>query len=156
MNIVMDADCLIKLTKAGLKERVCTTFTVVIPGMVQRETVDRASRLPDAERIRENIKEGLVTVRGEAAQGRKGEEAVLELFRSGGFEAIATDDHRFLRHLMILGVPFAVPAVLIIALYRQGALDMAEATGALDSLRPHISEEQYCVALLGLRQEVRK
>ncbi len=36
----MDADCLIKLTKAGLKETVCQSDTVFIPAIVVREVVD--------------------------------------------------------------------------------------------------------------------
>jgi hypothetical protein len=31
MKLLMDADCLIKLTKAGLKETVCRNDTVFIP-----------------------------------------------------------------------------------------------------------------------------
>ncbi len=34
MKVIMDADCLIKLTKAGLKEEVCKTFDVTIPRLV--------------------------------------------------------------------------------------------------------------------------
>ncbi len=155
MKVVMDADCLIKLTKAGLKERICSAMSVAIPGTVKRETVDRAAGLPDADCIRDNIGAGLIRVVDDAGHGRKGEERVLELFRLGGFDAVATDDRRFLRHLKILGVPFAVPAVLIVALQRQGTLGPAEATAALDSIRPYVSEEQYSVALLAMEQKER-
>lgn len=34
----MDADCLIKLTKAGLKELVCEAWSVSIPALVLEET----------------------------------------------------------------------------------------------------------------------
>ena len=37
MNVVMDADCLIKLTKAQVKESVCSTFCIAIPSEVRRE-----------------------------------------------------------------------------------------------------------------------
>ena len=40
MKLLMDADCLIKLTKAGLKETVCQSDTVFIPAIVVREVVD--------------------------------------------------------------------------------------------------------------------
>jgi hypothetical protein len=38
----MDADCLIKLTKAGLREPICRYEQIVIPAIVKREVVDAA------------------------------------------------------------------------------------------------------------------
>lgn len=55
MKLAMDADCLIKLTKAGLKEPVCTAWRVCIPPTVRRETILAAPGRPDAVRIRANI-----------------------------------------------------------------------------------------------------
>ena len=78
-KIVMDADCLIKLTKAGLKERVCRAWTITIPASVRRETVDQAPELPDAMRIRQNIADGLVRVASGTREAGRGEEAVLAL-----------------------------------------------------------------------------
>ena len=54
----MDADCLIKLTKAGLKEFICKQEKIVIPGTVKREVVDagKSKGHPDAELIEENIR----------------------------------------------------------------------------------------------------
>jgi hypothetical protein len=51
MKVVMDSDCLIKLTKAGLKEQVCQAWEISIPLAVRRETVESAAALPDAVRI---------------------------------------------------------------------------------------------------------
>ena len=42
----MDADCLIKLTKAGLKEPVCAVWNITIPELVRRETVERRPFFP--------------------------------------------------------------------------------------------------------------
>lgn len=153
MKIVMDADCLIKLTKAGLKEEVCRAMTVIIPGEVKRETVDQASGRPDAIRIDENIKARLLHVKGRASRTRKGENAVLNLYRSGGFNAIASDDHRFLKHLKGLGVPFAVPAALIVLIMKLQNLGRQEAQDRLLSLKPYISDEQYAVAIMSIKQE---
>jgi hypothetical protein len=60
MKLLMDADCLIKLTKAGLKELVCRQDTVVIPNIVKYEVVDagKAKDCDDAyvvEKIFPNI-----------------------------------------------------------------------------------------------------
>jgi rRNA-processing protein FCF1 len=149
MKVVMDSDCLIKLTKAGVKERVCGAWEVYIPALVSRETTVAAPRLPDAARIKDNIKAGLIVVKG-GGQGRKGEDAALDLFRTGAFQAVATDDVRFVRRLRGLGVPFAVPAVIVTKLHREGVLTRPEADAALAALVPFISAEEHAAAELML------
>ena len=144
----MDADCLIKLTKADLKERVCAVWSVTIPDLVRRETVERAPHLPDAARIRENVEKRLIGVREAAGSQADGEDAALFLFREGGFDVIASDDARFIRRLRVLGVPFAVPAVIAVLLCRDGVLTVDQAREALEALRPHVSADQYAAAHL--------
>ena len=148
--MVMDSDCLIKLTKAGLKERVCKAWKVTIPACVRRETVRQAPSLPDAIRIRENIEIGRLTVAGEDTGAGKGEDAVLALHKAEGFDAVATDDTRFIRRLRGLGIPYAVPAVIVVWLRKSGTFTGAEANRALESLRPHISAEEHAAAQLML------
>jgi rRNA-processing protein FCF1 len=148
MNVAMDSDCLIKLTKAGLKERVCRAWRITVPASVRRETVDQAPTLADALRIRQNIATGLLRVAGRLPEEGKGEEAVQRLYERGGFHAVGTDDERFIRHLRGLGIPFAVPAVIVVRLCREGALNVDEAREALEALRPHISSEEYATGSL--------
>jgi rRNA-processing protein FCF1 len=150
MRLAMDADCLIKLTKAGLKERVCEAWRVSIPQTVRRETVDQAPELPDAVRINENIAAGRLSVSEGKKETGKVEEAVLRLFKAGNFDAVATDDTRFIRTLRGLGVAYAVPAVIIVRLREEGSLSTAEAVRALKALRPHISHEEHAAAQLML------
>ena len=144
----MDADCLIKLTKADLKEQVCAWWSITIPELVRRETVERAPQLPDAVRIRENVGKRRITVQDVAGPQADGENATLFLFREGGFDLIASDDARFIRRMRGLGVPFAVPAVIAVLLCRDGALTADQAREALEALRPHVSADQYAVAQL--------
>jgi rRNA-processing protein FCF1 len=148
MKVVMDADCLIKLTKAGMKERVCAAWSIHIPAVVRRETTTKAPGLPDAVRIADNIRSGLVTVASGVGTRGKGEDAALKLFRAGKFDAIATDDLRFIRRLRGLGVPFAVPAVIVVRLYRAGVLSRTEADSAIGALAPLISPDERAVAEL--------
>ena len=87
MKLIMDADCLIKLTKAGLKERVCQAFSLCIPRRVKEEVVDngKAKELPDAVIIDDNIERGRIKVL--AVQGLKkagGEQEAVILFRAWG------------------------------------------------------------------------
>ena len=146
----MDADCLIKLTKADLKERVCAVWRITIPELVRRETVERAPHLPDAVRIRENVDKRRISVREAAGSQAQGEDAALFLYQEGGFDVIASDDARFIRRLRGLGVPFAVPAVIAVLLCRDGELTVAQAREALEALRPHVSADQYAAAQLML------
>ena len=59
----MDADCLIKLTKAGLKETVCQSDTVFIPAIVVREVVDagKIKGCSDAFAVEKNISLNLIS-----------------------------------------------------------------------------------------------
>lgn len=148
MKIVMDADCLIKLTKADLKEQVCAVWSVTIPELVRREAVERAPHLPDAVRIRENVEQRQLAVQKVAGAYADREDAALFLFREGGFDVIASDDARFIRRLRGLGVPFAVPAVIAVLLCRDGVLTAVQGREALDALRPHVSADQYATARL--------
>ena len=70
---------------------------------------------------------------------------------SACFDAVATDDARLIRHLRGLGVPHAVPAVLVVMLRQEGAMSDDEATQALSALKPHISADEYATAQLMLR-----
>ena len=150
----MDADCLIKLTKADLKEPVCAAWSITIPELVRRETVERAPHLPDAVRIRENVAKRHISVRDVGGLQADGEDAALFLFREGGYDVIASDDARFIRRLRGFGVPFAVPAVITVLLCRDGVLTASQATEALEALRPHVSADQYATAQLLLSGRV--
>jgi len=150
LRIAMDADCLIKLTKAGLKERVCSIWDITIPEVIRRETVEQAPDLPDAVRIRGNIAGGSLRVAPGTSPEAKGEDAVLSLYTAGGFDAVATDDARFIRHLRGLGVPHAVPGVVVVRLHQADGLTADEAEEALAALRPHISPDEHAAAKLML------
>jgi len=148
IKLAMDSDCLLKLTKAGLKERVCRAWRIVVPTAVRRETVGHAPMLADAVRIRANIEAGLLYVDDRISEAKKEEEAVLRLYDQDGIHAVATDDERFIRHLRGLEIPCAVPAVIVVRLYLEGALNLDKAHESLEALRPHISVEEYAAVSL--------
>ena len=56
MKLLMDADCLIKLTKAGLKELIAGNASICIPEIVEQEIVDAGKRkgCPDAFAVEKN------------------------------------------------------------------------------------------------------
>ena len=150
MKIVMDSDCLIKLAKAGLKEIVCSGFAVAIPQLVKKEVVDNGRAHPESAVVAANLKQGLLSVARESRGESKGEDAVLRLFRKGGFDAVASDDHRFLKKLKALGIAFVTPGVFIFLMARDNKMSIEEAIEKLDALAPFISRDEYVVVKLKL------
>jgi len=143
MNVLMDADCLIKLTKAGLKESVCTHLSVVIPQIVKREVIDLGKNHPDSIIIKDNLNKCLLSLSDVETQVVKGEEATLILFQKSGFDAVLSDDKRFVRRLRALGIPYITPAVCIVLLLKQGKINLPDALEKLELLSPFISSDEY-------------
>lgn len=143
MKVVMDADCLIKLTKSKLKEMVCKHFSVVIPFLVKNEVLDNAGDLPDAVIIRENIDKKLLVVSKKSISGVKGEDAALSLYRQGKFDAVCSDDKKFIKKLRLLDIPYITPSVFIVILLKEGILTVNAATERLDDLSPFVSDDEY-------------
>lgn len=149
----MDADCLIKLTKAGLKEDICRAFDVTLPRLVKKEVVDRgkARQLPDAFVVEKNLNEGMIKVKSDkSVKAVAGEKEALTLYQKGGFDAIGSDDKRFIRQLRLFNVPYVTPAVFLALMVKQGSVPVAEALKRLDALSAYISEDEYSAAKLFL------
>lgn len=162
MKIVMDSDCLVKLTKAGAKETVIQAMEVHIPHLVKKETVDDAKNrgYRDAFVIEENIdKEGLHVVkhRGKASYQEllaKGENEALSLYLTGGYDAIASDDRRFLKKLEAAGIPFLTPTACIIYLYKAEKMGKKATLDIIDDIKPFISSDEYLIAKFYLEGKV--
>lgn len=146
----MDADCLIKLTKSGLKEFVCDNFAVIIPQAVKEEVIDDAGGYPDAAIIQKNIDSGLLAIGKVQTLAEKGEEAVLAAFRRGKFDAVCSDDKRFIKRLRLFEIPYITPGVFIAILLKNGKLTVREARKRLELLSPYVSEEEYSAVNLVL------
>lgn len=143
MKVLMDADCLIKLTKSNLKEIVCKNFEVLIPQLVKEEIVDNAGGHPDAIVIKKNIERKLITLCKPHSPFKKGEEAIFTVFQQGEYNAICSDDKRFIKRLRLFNIPYITPAVFIVILLRDGKLTIKEGLERLDSLSPFVSDEEY-------------
>lgn len=143
MKVLMDADCLIKLTKANLKELICKNFSVHIPQKVKEEVVDNAKGRPDADLINENLDKGMLTVCKSSAHTRKGEDSVFTIYKTGEFDAICSDDKRFIRRLRLFDIAYVTPAVFIAIMLRNGKIEISEACEKMDLLEPFISDDEY-------------
>lgn len=151
IKVVMDSDCLVKLTKGGAKEAVVRGMEVHIPPVVKKETVDDGKKRghQDSLVIEENIDNKCLHVVRHREKGTmtlsamKGESEVLSLYLNGGYDAVASDDRRFLKKLEVGNIPFLTPAACMIYLYRTGNVKKSDVVNILEKIRPFISSEEY-------------
>lgn len=155
----MDADALIKLTKASLKEEVLGLVDALVPPAVEEEAVDQGKEegYPDAVRIEENLDAGTLD-RVDAGASERVERLVGELRLAGGeadalraldgTEAalIVSDDERYLGSLEAMGYPYTTSTGLVAALALRGRLDRDRARVLLDKLRPYVAEAPFLEA----------
>ncbi len=139
----MDSDCLIKLVKSSLKEIVCRSFDVVIPPLVKKEVVDHSVKRPDAVIVKNNLERKLLTVSTSGGSGAKGEEAVFSVFQTENYDAICSDDKRFIKRLRLFQVPYLTPAVLVALMFKERKITANEALQKLETLSPMISDEEH-------------
>ncbi|MBI3016158.1 MAG: hypothetical protein HYY65_14100 [Candidatus Tectomicrobia bacterium] len=146
----MDADCLIKLTKAGLKESIGKHVAIVIPEMVQREVVEagKDKGYPDAALVERNIAAGLIQITGKSSSHRSGDDALVTVFQGEEYDAVATDDRKLTRILKAANVPFILPGLILYSLKQQGLMNQETALRSLDQLAPFISNDEYSTVRL--------
>ncbi len=146
----MDADCLIKLTKAGLKELVVGNDTIVIPEVVRKEVIDAGKDRghSDATFIEANVAAKKIQIAKEFAKHSSGDEALVELFRRRRYDAVATDDRKLVRILQGANVPFILPGVILYSLHQRGFIDRETALRHLNQLSQFISDEEYSTVRL--------
>ena len=137
----MDADCLIKITRAGYKEEAVRAFKVSIPVPVVAEVVGQGSGRAESELISKNIEASRIKVL--PAAGESGDSALAPAFRDGGFDCVGTDDRRLINRLTTLGIPCVVPGLLLYELAKLGRIARDEAVRRLHRLQPSISGEEY-------------
>jgi len=134
MKLVMDSDCLVKLAKAGAKEAILSSIEVSIPALVKKETVDEAKVKghQDGLIIEENLsKKTLHVVEAKRKKqslmaATKGEEEVVSVYLSGIYDAVASDDRRFLKRLESANIPYLTPTACLVYLCEEGRIDHTE------------------------------
>jgi predicted nucleic acid-binding protein len=146
MKVVADSDVLIKLTKTGSKEVIVSLVKIFIPKRVYEETVTESKGYIDANKIRENIKEGKIQVAG-LSMCDKGEIEALKLYKSGGFELIVSDDKKFLNYLERNDIPYLTSSSLIVYLLYKNKISKEDTIKYIDNLKMYISKGQYLTAM---------
>jgi len=145
MKLLMDSDCLIKITKAGLKECMVQHFHITLPKIVEVEVVDSGmvKNLPDAIIVRENIKQKKLHVDLAKKYFKNGDEAVCELYDHNKFKAVATDDAKLIKFLHSLNIPYIVPAALLYSLFKHKKITKQKCLEFLNKLKPFINIDEY-------------
>ncbi len=151
----MDADCLIKLTKAGLKELVAANDSISIPKPVKREVVDagKKKQCADAIAVEKNIESKMFFVIDAPAQIEKGDQALISMYREEDYDAIATDDTKLSRQLKSLNIPFILPALVLYRLLKESKIDYKTILWALQQLSEFISEDEFSTVRLLMEKE---
>lgn len=154
MRLLMDADCLIKLTKAGLKELVAENATICIPGTVKREVVDagKIKGCADAFAVEQNLSFGIIDVIESHLDYTKGDHASVAFFEKEKYDAVATDDAKLTRHLKAHGIRFILPGLIVYQLQKEGRITSNTAHWALDQLSGFISEDEFSMTRLLLEK----
>ena len=154
----MDADCLIKLTKAGLKELITTRDNISIPEQVKREVVDagKKKQCVDAFAVGNNIESKMISVIDVPMRVEKGDQALIAIYRKEDYDAIATDDTKLTRRLKALNIPFILPALVLYRLFKESKIDYKMALWALHQLSEFISEDEFSTARLLMEKEICK
>jgi len=150
MKLLMDADCLIKLTKAGLKELVVLNCDVFIPEPVKREVVDagKEKECSDAFAAEKNIESKLIAVIDAPAMVEKGDQALIALYKKEAHDAVATDDVKLAHHLKSLNIQYILPGLILYRLLKDGKIDYKTTVWALRQLAEYISEDEFATVRL--------
>ncbi|MFQ6137231.1 MAG: hypothetical protein ACE5PM_08635 [Candidatus Hydrothermarchaeales archaeon] len=160
MKMLIDSDSLIKLTKIGAKKVVATNIDVYMPPKVRDETITASKKegYSDAFLIEENLNKGLLKVKEskgdqyteemiEQLNLAGGEADIFRVYRAHDFDAISSDDGRFLSILDELDLPYLTPSSVIVNLYYREIIDEEESKGFMERLKEIVSEEEYYLAM---------
>jgi len=158
VQLVLDADALIKLNRAGILQIVLSHFDCTVPAAVYDEVVTKGSELryPDASAIGEVV-DGLAEIppahESKSVTG-KGEEDVLAILATKPGAYAVSDDRRFLRQLQASGVLYETPTDILVALYELGVVIQTDALIYLERLRDLIRPESYSEARRDIQNPV--
>lgn len=148
LKIVLDADGAIKLTRAGVLQKVVVFASCVMTEQVYAEIMRGKEKMyEDAFMI-----EGLVDARklkvvkvapAEVVGLGEGERSVLAFVEKAQIDAVISDDQRFLAVLERKEIPYIIPTDLVAVMAVRGHLTNEMAYEALDALRHFVSQTNY-------------
>jgi len=158
VNLLLDADALIKLNRAGVLDTIARTFACVVPHEVYREAVVEgiSKGYPDAYSLKAIIDGQMTAARPVAAapddSGARGggDRAILSHYGLNPDYVVVSDDRGLLGALTRSGAAPVTPAALIVESSRMGRVSVSEARQALRRIRRIIRQDTYERALMDL------
>ncbi|MBI4146723.1 hypothetical protein HY489_05295 [Candidatus Woesearchaeota archaeon] len=151
LNFVFDADGLIKLARSGVLSAIIAFAKCAIPEQVYQEVMKGKEKMyEDAfviERLIEEKSIKVVKIASSDAGGLgQGERSVLALAKKSRFDAVISDDQKFLKVLESEGISYVIPTDMIAVMAMKRRLTKAQAHEALDAIRPFVRESNYLAA----------
>ena len=156
-KIVLDADGLIKIYKAGFLQQLTAEYVCLLPEEVYQEAIV-AARIGHADEARalEHLIAEENLIRKQAAHSRvadrilrgshslgMGESGAVRLFLQEGANVLLTDDQAFLSFLTRHRIPFLTPSDALLSLRTANRLSYEDAARAAEQLRPLIRRNVY-------------
>lgn len=152
LSLLMDTDALIKLTKAGLMNKIGKEFACFITKEVYEEAVVEGKKLlyADADHIEKFIEQKLIVVRDKGSaifssskMLGKGEASIAVLYQKNKNSVIVTDDNAFINILKERNIDAITPASLIILLKELKKINKSQSLQYIENLRQHINPKVY-------------
>lgn len=151
---LIDADALVKITKAGLKETLTAHLDLRMAPVVAKEVIQEGKRLghADAAEVERNLKKKRLRVTNDpddspmAALFKGGEADLVALYGSGSYSAVISDDQRFLKRAVEFGIEILTPSAALALLAKRRKLSGKAACDRLEALKPYISAEEYTLS----------
>jgi hypothetical protein len=154
MAFLIDADALVKITKAGLKETLTAHLDLRMAPVIAKEVIQEGKQLghADAAEVERNVNRKRLRITTAPPSSLKatlfegGEADLVALYGSGNFSAVISDDQRFLSRAIEFGTDILTPSAALVLLVRRRKLSARTACDRLGALKPYISAEEYTLA----------
>ncbi len=98
--------------------------------------------------MEKNIESKMITVIDAPSGAEKGDQALIAIFRKKNYDAVATDDVKFSRHLKAFNIPYILPGLVLYRLLDVEKIDYKTALWALQQLTEFISEDEFSTVRL--------
>lgn len=161
-KFIIDADSLIKLTKASIIKKMCKNFNCSITKEVYEEVVTQGKErlYQDAfkiEKLVQNKSIKLNKTKPKEMEVRKtldeGEKSIYLLHKSSKNTMLVSDDNTFLNFLKEEEEKFTTPTRLITLLKSLNIIDSKQALVYLNKMKPYIKSKTYLMVKETLREE---
>ncbi len=151
MRLIVDADAIIKLNRAGILAEMLRFHECVVPSLVYEEVAGEENTYADATSIGELLRATATIAPVEipfdpVVPLGLGEQGILSILEQFPNAIIVSDDRQFLNTIASLGLSCLAPAGVVVSMVQSRQIGLSRAYEALDLLRPVIRKQVYDAA----------